>query len=194
MGQLLENSIRLFLVVILFVITLPGLSPPAMARSSRECILYDLAFVGVNPDTRGFVSLEERQIKDSSMEVDEEALDLLIRIIYAEAEGEPYMGMVAVGAVVLNRVKSSLFPDSIHGVVYDRDQFEPLRDGRIHLEANSSAKRAAIAALRGEDPTGGALYFYNRETVKRRGRYDLIQWFDTNTTLVQVIGNHTFTK
>lgn len=185
------------LIMILFLMTIPGFSPPAQATIGSDILIQDLALVGVNLDRQTLSSLEdseESEMRDTSMEVDEEALDLLIRIIHAEAEGEPYMGLVAVGAVVLNRVKSPIFPDTIHGVVFDGNQFEPVRDGRLHLETDSPARRAALAALRGDDPTGGALYFYNRDTVKRRGSYDLIEWFDTNTTFLTRIGGHTFSK
>lgn len=188
------TSMSLFLIIILFFLTLPGLSPPAIAKSSRESILFDFALLGVSADGEALPFFDERREEDASMEVDEEALDLLMRIIHAEAEGEPYMGMVAVGAVILNRVRSPMFPNSIQGVVYDRNQFEPVRDGRIYLEVDSPAKRAALAALRGEDPTNGALYFYNRETVIRRGSFHLIEWFDTNTTFLGKIGRHTFSK
>jgi len=91
--------------------------------------------------------------------------DLLARIITAEADSESYITQVAVGAVVLNRVKSPLFPNSIHGVVYQVDsggkyQFEPVLNGWINNPASASGKRAAMAALNGWDPTNGALYFF----------------------------------
>lgn len=181
------------LIIILLVITLPGHSPPVYANSHPE-MLYELALIGIQPSIRVLPSVEEKGQEERSMLVDEEELDLLMRIIHAEAEGEPYMGMVAVGAVVLNRVRSPIFPNSIPGVVYEGNQFEPVRDGRINLSIDSPAKKAALAALRGEDPTHGALYFYNRDTVIRRGSYDLIEWFDTNTTFLTKIGNHTFTR
>ncbi len=91
--------------------------------------------------------------------------DLLARIITAEADSESYITQVAVGAVVLNRVKSPLFPNSIHGVVYQIDsggkyQFEPVLNGWINNPASESGKRAAMDALNGWDPTNGALYFF----------------------------------
>ena len=81
--------------------------------------------------------------------------------ISAEARGEPYIGQVAVGAVVLNRVESSSFPDSISGVVYQPGAFTAITDGQINEAVTESARRAAQEALNGSDPTGGALYYYN---------------------------------
>lgn len=91
--------------------------------------------------------------------------DLLARIITAEADSESYVTQVAVGAVVLNRVDSPLFPNSITGVVYQVDsggkyQFEPVLNGWINRPASESGKRAAMDALKGWDPTNGALYFF----------------------------------
>jgi len=91
-------------------------------------------------------------------------LDLLARLITAEADNQPYLVKVAVGAVVLNRVRSPLFPNSIAGVIYDRSygryQFEPVLNGWINRPPSPEALRAAREALAGRDPTGGALYFF----------------------------------
>ncbi len=91
--------------------------------------------------------------------------DTLARIITAEAENQSYITQVAVGAVILNRVKSPLFPDTIRGVVYQVDQggryqFEPVLNGWINRPASETAKKAARDALNGVDPTGGALFFW----------------------------------
>lgn len=90
---------------------------------------------------------------------------LLAKTIHAEARGEPYIGQVAVGAVVLNRVKSSSFPNSIAGVVYQPWAFTAVHDGQINLEPNDSAMRAAKDALNGWDPTNGCLYYFNPATA-----------------------------
>ena len=90
---------------------------------------------------------------------------LLARCIYAEARGEPYTGQVAVGAVVLNRVKSSSFPNSISGVIYQAGAFDCVADGQINLTPNSTALSAARDALNGWDPTNGCLYYYNPSTA-----------------------------
>jgi spore germination cell wall hydrolase CwlJ-like protein len=86
---------------------------------------------------------------------------MLARIISAEAKGEPFHGQVAVGAVILNRVASGRFPKSIAANVLKRGQFEPVANGQIWNEPSTSAYRAARLALKGWDPTGGALYFFN---------------------------------
>ena len=90
---------------------------------------------------------------------------LLAKTIHAEARGEPYIGQVAVGAVVLNRVKSSSFPNTISGVVYQPWAFTAVHDGQINLEPNDSAMRAAKDAMNGWDPTNGCLYYFNPATA-----------------------------
>lgn len=86
---------------------------------------------------------------------------LLAKCIYSEARGEPYIGQVAVGAVVLNRVSDPQFPNSISGVIYQPWAFTAVHDGQINLEPNESAKRAAKDAMSGWDPTNGCVYYYN---------------------------------
>ena len=90
---------------------------------------------------------------------------LLARIIHGEARGEPYIGKVAVGAVVLNRVKSPSFPNTIAGVIYQTGAFDAVKDGQINLTPDSDSIRAARDALNGWDPTGGTLYYYNPSTA-----------------------------
>lgn len=92
-------------------------------------------------------------------------LELLARLVHAEAEGEPFAGRVGVAAVVLNRVRHNRFPDSVAGVIFQPRAFEPVANGRIWEEPDSTAWQAAKAALDGWDPTGGALYFYNPAKV-----------------------------
>jgi N-acetylmuramoyl-L-alanine amidase len=87
--------------------------------------------------------------------------ELLARVIYAEAGAEPFLGKVAVGGVILNRVQSSRFPRSIAGVVYQPHAFESVSNGIIYRPATPAALKAARAAIAGWDPSGGALYFFN---------------------------------
>lgn len=110
--------------------------------------------------------------------------ELLARIISAEARGEPYIGQVAVGAVVLNRVESSSFPDSISGVVYQPGAFTAITDGQINEAVTESARRAAQEALNGSDPTGGALYYYNPDKTSNK-------WIRSRPVITQ-IGDHLF--
>ena len=92
-------------------------------------------------------------------------LNLLAHLIYAEARGEPYTGQVAVGAVVLNRVKSSSFPNSVAGVIYQSGAFSVVSDGQINYSPNTTAVNAARDALNGWDPSNGALYYFNPNTA-----------------------------
>ena len=109
---------------------------------------------------------------------------LLARTIYAEGRGEPYTGQVAIGAVVLNRVRDGAFPNTISGVVYQKHAFTAVSDGQINLTPNDTAMRAARDAINGWDPTGGALYYYNPAVATS-------SWiFDRQT--VTVIGKHVF--
>lgn len=109
---------------------------------------------------------------------------LLAKTIYAEGRGEPYTGQVAIGAVVLNRVRSGSFPNTISGVVYQKHAFTAVTDGQINLTPNETAMRAARDAINGWDPTGGALYYYNPAVATSA-------WiFDRQT--VTVIGKHVF--
>ena len=90
---------------------------------------------------------------------------LLARVVHGEARGEPYLGKVAVAAVVLNRVSSASFPNTIAGVVYQANAFTAVSDGQINLTPDSDAYRAAKDALNGYDPTNGCIYYYNPKTA-----------------------------
>ncbi len=111
-------------------------------------------------------------------------LQLLARIISAEARGEPYQGQVAVGAVVLNRVRHPSFPDTLAGVIYQRDAFTAVSDGQFDEPIAESAWRAAQDALGGSDPSGGALYYFNPATATSA-------WI-WSRPLIVTIGNHRF--
>lgn len=116
-------------------------------------------------------------------------LDLLARLVQAEAEGEPYLGQVAAAAVTINRVLDSRFPNTLHEVIYQQIggvyQYEPVMNGSIDRPANDSHRQAALDALYGLDPTGGALGFYNPAKV-RQGNW-VRQW-----PVSSHIGNHVF--
>lgn len=109
---------------------------------------------------------------------------LLSRLVYAEARGESYKGQVAVAAVVLNRVKSASFPNTISGVIYQNGAFSCVSNGSINNTPNSTAIRAALDAMNGWDPTGGCLYYYNPDKTGDT-------WIRTRTVKT-VIGNHHF--
>lgn len=113
-------------------------------------------------------------------------LDLLARVIYGEARGEPYTGQVAVGAVCMNRVKSSSFPNTLAGVVYQSGAFDAVRDGQINLTPDSTARKAAQDALNGWDPSYGAIYYFNPSTATNK-------WIWSRPMTV-TIGRHRFCK
>lgn len=113
-------------------------------------------------------------------------LYLLAKCIYAEARGEPYIGQVAVGAVVLNRVESSSFPNTIAGVIYQPYAFTAVSDGQINLEPNDTAYKAARDALNGWDPTNGCIYYYNPSTATSA-------WIWSRPIMLS-IGRHNFAK
>ena len=111
-------------------------------------------------------------------------INLLARVISAEARGEPYTGQVAVGAVILNRVKSPSFPDTLSGVVYQPGAFTCMTDGQINQSVTDSARRAARDAANGWDASGGALYYYNPQKTTNRWMRSL--------PVIKVIGSHYF--
>ena len=113
-------------------------------------------------------------------------LNLLSRLIYAEARGEPYTGQVAIGGVVLNRVKSSSFPNTIAGVIYQSGAFSVVNDGQINLSPNQTAISAARDALNGWDPSYGSIYYFNPKTATSA-------WIWSRPVVV-TIGNHRFCK
>ena len=113
-------------------------------------------------------------------------VNLLARLIYGEARGESYTGQVAVGAVVMNRVKSSSFPNSISGVIYQKGAFDVVSDGQINLTPNSTAKKAAQDAINGWDPSYGAIYYFNPATATNK-------WIWSRPMTV-TIGKHRFCK
>lgn len=111
-------------------------------------------------------------------------LYLLAKCIHAEARGESYVGKVAVGAVILNRVASPDFPDTIYGVIYQPWAFTAVHDGQINLEPEAASYQAATDALNGWDPSYGSLYYYNPQTASS-------SWIFSRQTVV-TIGKHIF--
>ena len=109
---------------------------------------------------------------------------LLAKVIAAEARGESYTGQVAIGAVVLNRVSHSSFPDSIAGVIYQPGAFSCVNDSNWSVEPTADSRKAALDAINGWDPTGGCLYYYNPVTATS-------QWIFSRET-VTTIGKHVF--
>lgn len=113
-------------------------------------------------------------------------VELLGKVISAEARGESYEGQVAVGAVILNRVKHPSFPDSLSGVVYQKGAFSCVNDSNWYQPVSETSKRAAIDALNGWDPSGGAIYYFNPAKTNNT--------FMHSRPVVKVIGSHKFCK
>lgn len=115
-------------------------------------------------------------------------LQLMARAINGEARGEPYEGQVAVGAVILNRVKDSKFPNTISGVIYQKGAFTAVSDGQINvaIKEGSTVLKAAQDAMNGWDPTGGAIYYFNPATATNK-------WI-WSRPLIKTIGKHRFCK
>ena len=115
-------------------------------------------------------------------------IQLMARAINGEARGEPYEGQVAVGAVILNRVKDSRFPNSISGVIYQPGAFTAVSDGQINaaISEDSTVYKAAQDAMNGWDPTGGCVYYFNPSTATNK-------WI-WSRPLIKTIGKHRFCK
>lgn len=115
-------------------------------------------------------------------------IQLMARAINGEARGEPYEGQVAVGAVILNRVKDSKFPNTIAGVIYQSGAFTAVADGQINvpIAQGSTVLKAAQDAMNGWDPTGGAIYYFNPATATNK-------WI-WSRPLIKTIGKHRFCK
>lgn len=113
-------------------------------------------------------------------------LELLARLISAESRGEPYSGQVAVGAVVLNRVRHPSFPNSLSGVIYQPGAFSCLNDGQFNQPVSDASRKAARDAINGVDPSYGSIYYYNPKTAVN-------QWIRSRPVVLD-IGNHRFCK
>ena len=113
-------------------------------------------------------------------------LNLLSKVVYSEARGEPYVGQVAVAAIVLNRVSNSSFPNTVAGVVYQSGAFDAVSDGQINLTPDSTARKAAQDAINGWDPTYGCIYYFNPSTATSK-------WIWSRPQVI-TIGKHIFCK
>lgn len=138
------------------------------------------------PKTLLYLGLGSSSGNSSSGGFSSSDIYLLAKVIAAEARGESYTGQVAVGAVVLNRVDSSSFPDTVSGVVYQAGAFSAVTDSNWSVSPDSTSKKAAQDAINGWDPTGGALYYYNPAKTSNK-------WIRTRP-VVTTIGSHIFCK
>lgn len=157
----------------------------AVKKFQRDYGLTADGIVGARTEKALKITLTGKRTSSSST-VSSANLDLLARCVYAEARGEPYTGQVAIAAVVLNRVKSSSFPNTVSGVIYQKNAFTCVNDGQINLTPNSSAYSAAKDALNGWDPTNGCLYYYNPATATSKWIWSL--------KVELKIGKHSFAR
>ncbi|NLM41907.1 MAG: LysM peptidoglycan-binding domain-containing protein [Firmicutes bacterium] len=131
------------------------------------------------------VPLDQVKYYPVGVHLTNQEVEWLAQMIHAEARGEPYLGQVAVGAVIINRLLSPQFPNTLRGVLFQRNAFQPIQNGSFYMPPNETARKAALEALNGHDPTGGALFFFNpRKTTDR---------FMHSRPAQVTIGNHRFT-
>lgn len=153
--------------------------------ATERAVRYFQRKNGLAPDGQaGDKTLAALGISSSDGSAAQGDVYLLARLISAEARGEPYIGQVAVGAVVLNRVEHPSFPNSMSGVIYQSGAFSCLYDGQFDQPIADSAYRAAREALAGADPTGGAIYYFNPATATSK-------WIWSRPQML-TIGNHIF--
>lgn len=136
------------------------------------------------PAAQGGGAGDGELVTSNSLGLSENDLNIMANAVYGEARGEPYEGQVAVAAVILNRVKSPLFPNTVHGVIFQPGAFTAVADGQIWLTPNEKAKKAVRDALNGWDPSGGCIYYFNPDTATSA-------WIWTRPQ-VKKIGKHIF--
>lgn len=140
----------------------------------------------IKPGQRLVVPLDFLKYYPVGVRLSNAEVEWLAQMIHAEARGEPYLGQVAVGAVILNRMLSSQFPNTLRGVLFQRNAFQPILNGSFYNTPSESARKAAFEALNGHDPTGGALFFFNPRQSSDR--------FMHSRPAKLTIGSHRFTN
>lgn len=142
--------------------------------------------LGFNPKAAAPAPVNKTPATQSPGTVSSNDLTLLAKAVYSEARGEPFEGQVAVAAVILNRIRSPLFPNTIAGVIFEPLAFTAVADGQFYLAPNDEAYRAAQLALDGWDPTGGAIYYFNPATATSA-------WI-WSRPYIKTIGRHRFLR
>ena len=148
-----------------------AISPKSYANKNEQNIIY-----------KQKQELKEKQV----VNITNDELILLSRLIAGEARGESYEGQLAVAAVVINRVKDERFPDNIKDVIYQKNAFSVVKNGQININPTESSIKAAQEALYGKDPTNDAIYFWNPDIAT-------CKWIQTLNPYMR-IGNHVFAK
>ena len=167
-------SIIIVLLIILYI-----------TYTEEDIRIFETVFAVITDESS---TSTKKNTDQSSITNSGDMVELLARLINGEARGEPYNGQVAVGAVVMNRIKSASFPDTISGVIYQKGQFSSVTDGQINkaIDKSSTVYQAARDAINGIDPTNGCIYFYNPKTAKSK-------WIYSRPVIV-TIGKHRFAK
>lgn len=148
--------------------------------------IYALEYYYLDNKLENYTKPEQEDKKEAVINLNDEEIMLLSKLVAGEARGESYEGQVAVAAVVINRVKDSRFPNSLEGVIYQRNAFSVVKNGTIYAEPTSSTYRAAQEAIYGSDPTDKAIYFWNPDI-------STCSWINTLNPYLR-IGNHVFAK
>ncbi|KPU44583.1 spore cortex-lytic enzyme precursor [Oxobacter pfennigii] len=146
------------------------------------------SFMG-NSKTSGILpaaAKDAAQKNNSNEKSSNKDVSLMARAINGEARGEPYIGAVAVGAVIMNRTRDPRFPDTVPGVIYQPGAFTAITDGQINAKMEPQAEKAARDALNGWDPSGGAIYYYNPAKTTNK-------WI-WSRQVIKTIGKHKFCK
>ena len=161
---------------------------PLLLLSLYLSINYEDEFAKIIYSLKNDVYAAESSVSTNKPANGDDMVELLARLINGEARGEPYEGQVAVGAVILNRVKDSRFPNSISGVIYQSGAFTAVADGQINapIDEGSTVYKAAQDAMNGWDPTGGCVYYFNPDTATN-------SWIWSRPH-VKTIGKHRFCK
>lgn len=128
--------------------------------------------------------VQRKVTRNGHVKLTERDMELLARLVYAEGRGEPYEGQVAIAAVVLNRVESPQFPNTVREVIFAPNAFSPVQDGHLSRKSNESTRKAVQDAVKGVDPSNGSLYFFNPDTATSR-------WIWSRQQTIK-IGNHNF--
>lgn len=147
--------------------------------------IYALEYYYLDNKSENYNKQEDEK-KEAVINLNDEEVMLLSKLVAGEARGESYEGQVAVAAVVINRVKDSRFPNSLEGVIYQKNAFSVVKNGKIYAEPTSSTYRAAQEAIYGSDPTDNAIYFWNPDI-------STCSWMNTLNPHLR-IGNHVFAK
>ena len=161
-------------------ITIPNL------QDTKNKSIKDYSTLANNTQQTKEAEKEDTEECQQVMNLSDEQINLLSKLVAAEARGESYEGQVAVAAVVLNRVQDSRFPDSIEGVIYQKNAFSVVRNGYIKAERTEESDKAVKDALYGNDPTNNAIYFWNPDI-------STCNWINTLNPHLR-IGNHVFAR